>query len=245
MRNIKAIFRREFNSYLHSPIIYVFLIFFLILNGVFTFKIGGFYNAGQADMRLFFMWHPWIYLFLIPAVSMRLWAEERKSGSIELLFTLPVGMFEAMLGKFLAAWLFTTIALLFTFPMVFTVLYLGKPDMGTIFTGYIGSILISGSYLAIGCFFSATTKNQVVSFILTFVTCLFLVLIGFEPFVKFFYDIQLPMWLLEHVESLGFITHFTSIQKGIIDFRDIFYFLSVIVVSLFGGSLILENRKAY
>ncbi len=244
MRNIIAIFKREFRSYLNSPIIYVFLVFFLILNGVFTFKVGGFYQIGQANLRAFFMWHPWLYLFLIPAVSMSLWAEERKSGSIELLFTLPVGMFEAMVGKFLAAWLFTAIALILTFPMVFTVLYLGKPDIDVILTGYIGSILLSGGYLSVGCFFSATTKNQVISFITTFVTCLFLVLIGFEPFVRFFHDINIPLWFLEQIGIFSFFTHFSSIQKGILDVRDIFYFLSIIVISLFCGALVLENRKA-
>src|SRR3990172_3966278 len=186
MRNFKAILKREFGSYVHSPVIYVFLIFFLILNGIFTMKLGQFYETGQADLRIFFMWHTWLYLFLIPAVSMRLWSEERKSGTIELLFTLPTTMIETMLGKFFAAWLFTTSALVLTFPLVLTVMYLGEPDMGVIITQYIGSILLSGSYLAIGSFFSATTKSQVVSFILTFVTCLFLVLIGFGPFLEFF-----------------------------------------------------------
>ncbi len=243
MRNLYVIFKREFRSYLHSPIIYVFLIFFLILNGVFTFKVGSFYEFGQADLRSFFMWHPWLYLFLIPAVSMRLWSEERKSGSIELLFTLPVGMIEAMLGKFLAAWVITTVALLLTFPMILTVVYLGNPDLGLVFAGYIGSIFLSGGYLAIGSLFSASTKSQVVSFIITFATCLFLVLIGFEPFVKFFQDMHFPLWLLEQIGNLSFFTHFMSMQKGILDFQDIFYFASIIGVSLFGGALILENRK--
>ncbi len=244
MRNLYIIFKREFASYLHSPIIYVFLIFFLLLNGVFTFKIAGFYERAQADLNPFFMWHPWLYLFLIPAVSMRIWSEERKSGTIELLFTLPVGMFEAMAGKFLAAWLFTTIALCLTFPMVITVMYLGNPDLGVVIAGYIGSILLSGSYLAVGSFFSATTKNQVISFIVTFSTCLVMVLIGFEPFVKYFQDMHFPVWLLEQIAAFSFYTHFMSITKGILDFRDIFYFLSLITLSLYGGALVLENRKA-
>lgn len=244
MRNFNAIFKREFASYIHSPVIYVFLIFFLILNGVFTMKLGQFYETGQADLRIFFMWHPWLYLFLIPAVSMRLWSEERKSGTIELLFTLPTTMMETMLGKFFAAWLFTTIALILTFPMVLTVMYLGKPDLGVIITQYIGSILLSGSYLAIGSFFSATTKSQVVSFILTFVTCLFLILIGFPPFLQIFQDLSFPLWFLEEIGYFSFYTNFTAVQKGILDFRDIFYFISIMAAFLFGGALVLENRKA-
>ncbi len=243
MRNLSIILKRELRSYIHSPIIYVFLIFFLVLNGVFTFKVGGFYELGQADLRSFFMWHPWLYLFLIPAISMRLWSEERKSGTIELLFTLPIGMFEAMLGKFFAAWIITSGAILLTFPMIGTVLYLGNPDLGMILAGYIGSILLAGSYLAIGCFFSASTKNQVVSFIITFVVCLFLVLIGFEPFMKIFQDMHVPLMLLEQIGNLSFFTHFVSIQKGILDFRDLLFFFSIMAASLYGGAVILENRK--
>jgi ABC-2 type transport system permease protein len=244
MRNFKIIFKREFFSYIHSPVIYVFLIFFLILNGIFTMKLGAFYESGQADLRAFFMWHPWLYLFLIPAVSMRLWSEERKTGTIELLFTLPTTMMETMLGKFFAAWLFTTIALILTFPMVLTVMYLGEPDLGVIITQYIGSALLAGSYLAIGCFFSSTTKSQVVSFILTFVTCLFLVLIGFGPFIQFFQDINLPLWILEEIGNFSFFSHFTAVQKGILDFRDLFFFFSIMAAFLFSGALVLENRKA-
>ena len=244
MRNLYIIFKRELWSYFHSPILYIFLIFFLILNGVFTFKIGGFYEADQADLTRFFIWHPWLYLFLIPAVSMRLWSEERKSGTIELLFTLPVGMFEAMVGKFMAAWVFTTLALCLTFPMVFTVAYLGQPDMGVIVASYIGSIFLAGSYLAVGCFFSATTKNQVISFIITFATCLGLVLIGFGPFVEFFQSINLPETILEQVGNFSFLTHFMDIMKGILDIRDLLFFIIVIITFLYAGSLVLDNRKA-
>ena len=225
MRNLYIIFKRELWSYFHSPILYIFLIFFLILNGVFTFKIGGFYEADQADLTRFFIWHPWLYLFFIPAVSMRLWSEERKSGTIELLFTLPVGMFEAMVGKFMAAWVFTTLALCLTFPMVFTVAYLGQPDMGVIVASYIGSIFLAGSYLAVGCFFSATTKNQVISFIITFAT-------------------YLPETILEQVGNFSFLTHFMDIMKGILDIRDLLFFITVIITFLYAGSLVLDNRKA-
>jgi ABC-2 type transport system permease protein len=244
MRNFYAIFKRELWAYFNSPILYIFLIFFLILNGIFTFKFGEFYELGQADLKPFFMWHPWLYLFLIPAVSMRLWSEERKSGTIELIFTLPVGMFEAMAGKFLAAWLFTTLALILTFPMVISVLYLGQPDLGVILAGYIGSALLAGSYLAIGCFFSALTKSQVVSFIITFVTCLLLVMIGFPDIVKFFQDMNFPTWLLQEINNFSFFTHFTSVHKGILDLRDLLFFISIIVTFLYGGAIVLEYRKA-
>ncbi|HLC16305.1 MAG TPA: ABC transporter permease [Thermodesulfovibrionia bacterium] len=244
MRNLYAIFKRELWSYFHSPILYIFLVFFLILNAVFTFKIGGFYEAGQADLGRFFLWHPWLYLFFIPAVSMRLWSEERKTGTIELLFTLPVGMFEAMSGKFLAAWVFTSLAICLTFPMIFTVLYLGQPDIGVIISSYIGSILLAGSYLAVGCFFSATTKNQVISFIITFATCLGLVLIGFGPFVEFFQSINLPQSILEQVGRFSFLTHFMDIMKGILDLRDLLFFILVIAAFLYAGALVLDNRKA-
>jgi ABC-2 type transport system permease protein len=175
---------------------------------------------------------------------MRLWSEERKTGTIELLFTLPIGMFEAMVGKFLAAWVFTSLAICLTFPMIITVVYLGQPDIGVIMASYIGSILLAGSYLAVGCFFSATTKNQVVSFIITFATCLGLVLIGFGPFVEFFQNINLPQSLLEQVGNFSFLTHFMDIMKGILDLRDLLFFILVIVSFLYAGAIVLDNRKA-
>ncbi|MBF0472220.1 MAG: ABC transporter permease [Nitrospirae bacterium] len=244
MKNIAIIFKREIAAYISSPIVYIFIVFFLILSGVFTFKLSGFFEIGQADLKSFFGWIPWLYLFLIPAISMRLWSEERKSGTIELLFTFPIKIYEAMAGKFLAAWAVITSALLLTFTLPLTVEYLGKPDVGVMIAGYIGSILLSGCYLAIGCFFSASTKNQVISFIFTFVNCLILLLIGFEPFVKFFEGLHLPLWLLTQISNFSFFTHFANIQKGILDVRDIFFFVTFICVSIYCGALILENRKA-
>jgi ABC-2 type transport system permease protein len=244
MKNIFIIFRREIAAYINSPIVYIFVVFFLLLSGVFTFKLSGFYEIGQADLKSFFGWLPWLYLFLIPAISMRLWAEERKSGTIELLFTLPIKIYEAMIGKFLAAWVVTISALLLTFTLPMTVLYLGRPDLGVMAASYIGGILLSGSYLAIGCFFSASTKNQIISFIFTFAACLVLLLIGFQPFVKFFEGLHFPLWFLVQISNFSFFTHFTNIQKGILDFRDIFFFISLICASLYCGVLMLSNRKA-
>ena len=180
---VKAIFKRELSSYFATPLALIFLTFFLVINGFFTFKLGGFYEMGQADLRSFFVWHPWLYLFIVPAVSMRLWAEERKSGTIELLLTLPVTLFEAALGKFLAGWVFLGIALLLTFPIVLTVCYLGDPDIGVIVTSYIGSFLMAGTFLAVGCGVSALTGSQVVSFVITTAICLLLILLGFDPVV--------------------------------------------------------------
>ena len=164
----RAIFKREFRSYFATPLALVFLTIFLMLSGFFTFKLGGFYEQGQADLRSFFVWHPWLYLFIVPAISMRLWAEERKTGTVELLFTLPVSLFEAMAGKFLAAWAFIGTSLLLTFPMILTVSFLGDPDLGVIFASYVGSFLMAGTYLAIGMCISAATNNQVISFCLLY-----------------------------------------------------------------------------
>lgn len=241
--NIVHITRRELSSYFLTPIAYVFIVIFLVLSGVFTFYLGGFFDRGQADLATFFGFHPWLYLFLIPALTMRLWAEERKSGTIELLFTLPVTMMEAVVGKFLATWIFTAVSLALTFPMWLTVNYLGNPDNGVILAGYLGSLLMTGGYIAIGSCISALTKNQVIAFVVTVVVCLMFILSGF-PMVLDFLDDWMPTVLLEAVSSFSFLSHFEAIQNGVVDARDMVFFVSLIALWLFANATALEIKKA-
>ena len=243
MRNVGIIMRRELASYFATPLAYVFILIFLMLAGVFTFYLGGFYERGQADLDAFFGFVPWLYLFLIPAIAMKLWAEERKSGSIELLMTQPVTLWEAVLGKFLAAWLFTGLALALTFPLWLTVNYLGKPDNGAILAGYIGSFLLGGGFLAVGSCMSALTRNQVVAFILGVVACFVFLLAGF-PLVLDLFRSWAPQPLLDAVASLSFYVHFQSISKGVIDVRDLLYFVMLIGFFLLATAITLELHKA-
>jgi len=243
MHNVSTIFRREFASYFATPLAFVFIVIFLILVGIFAFYIGNFYERGQADLAPFFTYHPWLYLFLIPALSMRLWAEERKSGTIELLMTLPVTLWQAVLGKFLAAWLFSGVALALTFPMWITVNYLGDPDNGTILAAYIGSFLMAGGFLAIGACISATTRNQVIAFIFTVVVCFLFLLAGFSLVLEVF-EGWAPQPIIDAIASLSFLTHFTSISKGVIDFRDLLYFGTLIAAWLAANAIVLELKKA-
>jgi ABC-2 type transport system permease protein len=243
MHNICTLFKREFASYFATPLAFVFIVIYLILVGVFAFSFGGFYERGQADLAPFFTYHPWLYLFLIPALSMRLWAEERKSGTIELLMTLPVTLWQAVLGKFLAAWAFAGVALALTFPMWITVNYLGDPDNGTIFAGYIGSFLTAGGFLAIGACLSAATRNQVIAFIVSAVVCLMFVLAGFAPVLGAF-EGWAPQPIVDAIASLSFLTHFNSISKGVIDFRDLLYFGTLIAAWLAANAIVLELKKA-
>jgi ABC-2 type transport system permease protein len=243
MRNVGIIMRRELASYFATPLAYVFILIFLVLASAFTFYMGGFYERGQADLDPFFTFHPWLYLFLIPALSMRLWAEERKSGTIELLMTQPLTLWEAVLGKFLAAWLFTALALALTFPLWLTVNYLGKPDNGAILAAYLGSLLLAGGFLAIGSCMSALTRNQVVAFILGVVACFAFLLAGF-PMVLDLFRAWAPVWLVDAVASLSFLTHFESIVKGVIDVRDLLYFAMLIGFFLLATTITLELRKA-
>ena len=243
MRNIAIIFRRELKSYFDTPIAYVFIVIFLALSGIFTFYLGGFFERGQADLVAFFSFHPWLFLFLIPALSMRLWAEERKTGTIELLLTFPVTMGEAVLGKFLAAWAFTGIALGLTFPMWLTVNMLGDPDNGVILASYIGSMLMAGAYLAIGACISALTRNQVIAFAVSAVICLGFILSGF-PMVLDLFTPWAPEIIVQTVSSFSFLTHFNAISKGVIDLRDAVYFLSLIGFFLFANAIIIEWKKA-
>lgn len=230
-------------GYFTTPIAYVFIVIFVFLNGIFAFYLGDFFNRGQADMAAFFAFHPWLYLFLIPALAMRLWAEERREATIELLFTLPITMGQAVLGKFLAAWAFTGIALVLTFPMWGTVNYLGDPDNGVILAGYIGSLLMAGAFLAIGSCISALTRNQVIAFIISAVVGLAFVLSGF-PLVLDFFSGWAPEILVQAIGSFSFLSHFDAISKGVIDLRDMVYFTSLIAFWLFANVVIIEFKKA-
>ena len=243
MNVVRAIFRRELGSYFATPVAYVFIVIFLVLMGTFTFYIGGFYERGQADLRPFFNFHPWLYLFLVPAIAMRLWAEERKSGSVELLMTLPVTPWQAVLGKYLAAWAFTGIALALTFPVWITVNYLGEPDNGAIFTGYVGSLLMAGGFLAIGACLSAFTRNQVIAFVISVVVCFGFMLSGF-PMVLDVFSGWAPQVIVDGIASLSFLTHFSNISRGVIDFRDLLYFGLVIGTFLFANTIVLQWKQA-
>jgi len=242
MNSFVAVFKRELKSYFTTPLAYVFLVIFLFFSAYMTFK-QGFYEMRQADMRAFFTNLPLLFVFMVPSTAMRLWAEERKVGSIELLFTLPITITQAVLGKFFAAWLFLIIALALTFPMVFTVAYLGEPDMGLIVTGYIGSILMAGGFLAIGSFFSAISKNQVISFVLSVVACAVLVFSGMPTTLNYL-STFLPTGLVLAIENMSFQVHFDSIQRGVLKFGDLSYFILLIVGWIAACTIMLDERKA-
>ncbi|HET9330377.1 MAG TPA: ABC transporter permease subunit [Steroidobacteraceae bacterium] len=242
MRNVGIIMRRELASYFATPLAYVFILIFLMLANAFAFYLGGLYERGQADLDPFFTFHPWLYLFLIPAISMKLWAEERKSGSIELLMTQPVRLWDAVLGKFLAGWIFTALALALTFPLWLTINYLGHPDNGAIVAAYLGSLLLAGGFLAIGSCMSALTRNQVVAFILGVVVCFGFLLAGF-PLVLDLFRGWLPQVLVDALASLSFLTHYDSIVKGVIDVRDLLYFAMLIAFFLLATAIALDLRK--
>jgi len=243
MSGVQAVLKRELKSYFLTPVAYVFMVFFLILASAFTFYLGNFYERGQADLSSFFTFHPWLYLFLVPALSMRLWAEERKSGSIELLMTLPLELWQAVLGKFLAAWAFTCLAVALTFPIWITVNYLGAPDNGAILAAYLGSFLMAGGFLAVGACISAATKNQVIAFILSVVACVMLLLAGF-PLVLDLVSGWAPQALIDTVASLSFLTHFQNISRGVIDLRDLVYFALLIAACLYANTLVLGIKRA-
>ncbi|HVP85288.1 MAG TPA: ABC transporter permease subunit [Rhizomicrobium sp.] len=242
MKQVWPIFKREFAAYFATPLAYVFIVIFLFAMGAFTFYIGRFYDNGIADLTVFFGYHPWLYLFLVPAIAMRLWAEERRTGTMELLLTLPVPIRAAVVGKFLAAWAFTGIALALTFPIWITVNYLGNPDNGVIFASYIGSFLMAGAYLAIGECISAVTANQVIAFVVSVVVC-FLFTVSGAPIVLDFFQAWAPLVLVNAVSSFSFLTHFASIAAGVIDLRDVVYFLSVIVLFLTINVVVIDLKK--
>ena len=241
-RATRAIFVRELGGYFLTPVAYVFIVIFLFITGVFTFQLGSLFERGQADLRPFFDFLPWLYLFLVPAIAMRLWSEERKQGTIELLLTLPVPLSSAVLGKFLAAWAFTGIALLLTFPVWITVNYLGKPDNGVIIAAYLGSFLMAGGFLAIGSLVSATTRNQVIAFVVTVVLCFGFLLAGFGPVVDFFSG-WAPQTLVDAIASFSFLTRFESLAKGVIDLRDVLFFVTLIILCLFATAVIVDAKK--
>ena len=242
MQNSVTIAKRELKSYFATPVAYVFILIFLALSGAFTFYLGNFFVRGQAELDAFFQFHPWLYLLLIPAVSMRLWAEERKTGTIEFLITLPVTTFASVLGKYIAAWIFTGIALLLTFPIWISVNFLGSPDNGVILGSYVGSFLMAGAFLAIGSCISATTKNQVVAFIITATICFLFTMSGLELVLNFF-RLWAPDFLVQAIASLSFLTHFQAITNGVIDLRDILFFTSLISVWLFANILVVNQKK--
>jgi ABC-2 type transport system permease protein len=243
MRNVRYIFRRELGGYFATPVAYVFLVIFLVLASTFTFYLGNFFERGQADLQAFFSFHPWLYLFLIPAISMRLWSEERRAGAIELFLTLPITIGEAVLGKFLAAWAFVGIALALTFPIWITVNMLGDPDNGIIVAGYAGSLMMSAGYLAIGSCISAMTKSQVVAFVVAAAAC-FVFTVSGTPLVIAFFSGWAPGAVVEAVAGLSFLTHYNAIMRGVIDLRDLIYFVSLVAAFLFANAAIVEMKKA-
>jgi ABC-2 type transport system permease protein len=243
MRNVPAIFRRELAGYFTTPLAYVFIVIFLVMAGILTFFVGNFFERGQADLQPFFAFHPWLYLVLVPALSMRLWAEERKSGTIELFLTLPIRMIEAVLGKFLAAWCFAGIALILTFPFWLTVVYLGRPDNGVILASYLGSWLMAGALLAIGACISAMNKNQIIAFVVT-AAIAFLLTVAGTPIVLGLLEGWAPEWLVGAVAQTSLLGHFDTITRGVIELRDLVYLLSIIIAFLCANAILIDLKKA-
>jgi ABC-2 type transport system permease protein len=243
VRTIWTIAKRELGAYFTSPVAYVFLVIFLLLTGFFTFTAGSFFERGEASLAAFFGWHPWLFLVLVPAVGMRVWAEERRSGTLELLLTMPIATWHAIVAKFLASWAFLAFALLLTFPALVTVNLLGSPDNGIIVAGYLGSFLLAGAYLAITCMTSAMTRNQVVALILSVVICLFLILAGFNPVTDLLARWGSPAFV-DTIAAFSVVTHFDGFQRGVVDARDLVFFLSVIGFALFATGVIIRGHRA-
>jgi ABC-2 type transport system permease protein len=242
MNQVWPVFKREFAAYFATPLAYVFIVIFLFAMGAFTFYIGHFFENGVADLSVFFAYHPWLYLFLVPALSMRLWSEERRSGTMELLLTLPIPLWATVLGKYLAAWAFTGVALALTFPIWLTVNYLGHPDNGVILASYIGSFLMAGGYLAIGSAISAMTSNQVIAFVVSVVVC-FLFTISGAPLVLDVFRTWAPLTLVNAVSSFSFLTHFAAITRGVIDLRDVIFFFSLIGLALAANIVAVDLKR--
>jgi ABC-2 type transport system permease protein len=243
--HVKTIAKRELSAYFASPVAYVFIVIFLLLTGFFTFMVGNFFERGEATLsEPFFAWIPWFYLFLVPAVGMRLWSEERRMGTMELLLTFPITTWQAIVGKFLASWLFLGVALALTFPVWITVNYLGNPDNGVIFAGYVGSFLMAGAYLAVSCMTSAMTRNQVISFIVSLVICLLLILAGFPPVTRFIDIFTESSGFADLVAAFSVMTHFEAFHRGVIDTRDVLFFIAVMAFSLFTTSVIIRSHRA-
>ena len=241
---VKTVFGREFKSYFDSPVAYVFLVAFLVLVGFLTFGVAMFYERRQADLTPFFFWHPWVYLLLVPAATMGLWAEERRNGTIELLLTLPVTLWEALIGKFLAAWAFIGIALALTFPIVCTAAWLGSPDFGAVFCGYLGSFLLAGAATAIGVFASSLSRSQVIGFVIALAVTFLLLIIGFDPVVNAVANWGVPSGIVNGIASCSLLQHFESMRRGVVDFADIGYYIGVIVFMLAAAQVVTDSRKA-
>ena len=243
MSPVLTIMKRELRAYFATPLAYIFIVIFLALAGAFAFFLGSFFERGQADLDSFFVFHPWLYLFLVPAVAMRLWAEERRTGTIELLTTLPVTSFQAVLGKFLAAWLFTGIALALTFPVWLTVNYLGEPDNGVIAVGYLGSWLMAGAFIALGACMSALTKNQVIAFVLGAAAGFLFLMSGMELVLAAFRGWAPPL-VTDIVASFSFITQYGQMMKGVLELSSVLFFASLIGVCLLVNALLVDLKKA-
>ncbi|MDP6633313.1 MAG: ABC transporter permease [Phycisphaerae bacterium] len=242
MNGFTSVFKREIKAYFSTPLAYVFLVVFLAACGQLTF-MDDFFKMRQASMQVFFSNMPMLFIFLVPAIAMRLWSEERRSNSVELLFSLPITTTQAVLGKFFAAWSVLVLALALTFPMVLTVAYLGDPDCGPIISGYVGSLLLAGAYLAIGSFFSILTRSQVIAFVLGVVFCWLFLYLGSPQFMSLISSFM-PMGFVEAMESLSFQTRFESIQRGVLEFRDLLFFLLLIAGWLWANIILLEERRA-
>lgn len=243
MRALGILTKREFVSYFTTPVAWIFLMIFVSLAGMLTFYAGDFFGRGQADLQSFFLFHPWLYVFLIPAVSMRMWAEERRSGTIEMLMTLPVSTGELVLGKFLAAWAFVGVALFFTTPIWLTVNYLGSPDNGVIFMSYLASFLIAGTFLSVGSCLSACTKSQMIAFVSTMMACVLLTFLGSDALIDMFSDVATEK-VMKLFQSFGFLIHFLSLTRGVLDIRDLLFFISFSSVFLFATVIVLDHKKA-
>jgi ABC-2 type transport system permease protein len=242
VRNTWIIARRELAAYFSSPLAYIFIVIFLVMAGGLTFFFGSFLDRGQADLSVFFLYHPYLYLFLIPAVGMRLWAEERKAGTMEFLMTLPISTGQAVIGKFIAAWIFAGIALALTFPIWITVNYLGRPDNGVIVAAYLGSWLMAGGFLALSSCVSALTRNQVIAFVLAAAICFVFLMSGVE-IVQAFFRAWTPQAFVDTIAELSFLTNFNDLSRGVIDIRDLIYFGLVIGIALYINTLVVETRK--
>jgi ABC-2 type transport system permease protein len=242
MRNTLIVASRELAAYFATPVASVFIVIFLVLQGALTFNLGQFFSRGQADLNPFFTFVPWVFLLLVPAITMRLWAEERRLGTIELLLTLPITQAEAVLGKFLAAWAFCAIALVLTFPFVITVNILGNPDNGVIASGYVGSLLIAGAFLSVGSALSALTKNQVIAFVLAVAVC-FIFAVASYPVVTDFLSRNTPV-LADIARRIAVIDRFQDFTRGVVSLRDLIFFATFIGFWLFLNTVIIDQRKA-
>ncbi len=244
LKNVKTVFAREFKSYFDSPVAYVFLVAFLVLTGFLTFAVAMFYERRQADLTPFFFWHPWVYLLLVPASTMGSWADERRNGTIELLLTLPITLREALVGKFLAAWAFIALALASTFPVVVTTAWLGDPDAGAVFCGYLGSFLLAGAATAIGVFASSLSRSQVIGFVTALALMFAMLIIGFDPVINAVSGWGVPGAIVDAVASCSLLSHFESMRRGVVDFADIGYYIGVVVFMLAAAEVVTEGRKA-